>query len=121
VVDGCSDAEQALASLIRRLGHHTETANDARTALAAAHRLRPDLIFLDITLPGDMDGYKIAEALRADSRFDRTLIVALTGPAAEHSDERARFAGIDVYLLKPGDTAFISSFVGDARSHVRTG
>jgi CheY-like chemotaxis protein len=114
VVDDNADAAATLATLLSRLGHEVETAHDGPAAVAAARRLRPDVIFLDIALPG-LDGFRVAEEIRADPSFVRTLIVAVTGLASNQDRVQAHNAGIDVYLIKPVDTRFIESFVGDAR------
>jgi CheY-like chemotaxis protein len=114
VVDDNRDAADTLAMLLRGLGHVVETAYDGELALVAARRIRPDVIFLDIALPG-MDGFRVAEELRRDSNFARTLLVAVTGLANDEHRDRSHAVGIDVYLIKPIDSRFIESFVGDAR------
>jgi two-component system CheB/CheR fusion protein len=114
VVDDNADAATALAALLTRLGHEVETAHDGPVAVAAARRFRPDVVFLDIALPG-MDGFRVAEELRSDPGFARTLIVAVTGLAGHDERVQGHHSGIDVYLIKPVDSSFIQSFVGDAR------
>jgi DNA-binding response OmpR family regulator len=114
VVDDNRDAADALAALLRTLGHMVETAYDGDSALAAARRIHPDIIFLDLALPR-LDGFRVAADLRRDSIFARTLIVAVTGLATDEDRTRAHEAGVDIYLIKPIDPRFVQSFVGDAR------
>jgi CheY-like chemotaxis protein len=114
VVDDNADAAKTLAALLTRLGHKVEIAYEGLLAIAVARRMRPDVIFLDIALPG-LDGFEVAKEIRSDSSFDKTLIVAITGLATDEDRRRSHEAGIDVYLVKPVDVRFIESFVGDAR------
>lgn len=104
------DAAQALAFVIRKLGLEVEMCYDGPGALKAARRRRPDIIFLDIIMPG-MDGFEVAQQLRQDSTFARTIIVAVSGLSSEEYRQRSREAGIDHFLVKPADPAFIDSLV----------
>jgi CheY-like chemotaxis protein len=115
VVDDNRDAADTLAELLTRLGHVVETVYDGQLAVAAARRMRPDVVFLDIALPG-FDGFRVAAEIRRDPSSARTLIVAVTGFATEADRKTAHEVGIDVYLVKPIDYRFIESFVGDAAS-----
>jgi CheY-like chemotaxis protein len=71
VVDDNRDVAHSLAMLLRGLGHEVEAAYDGPSAIAVARRMRPEIIFLDIALPG-MDGFQVAENIRADSSFQYT-------------------------------------------------
>jgi CheY-like chemotaxis protein len=102
--------------LLRQLGHEVQTAYDGPSAVSIARRMRPDLVFLDLALPG-FDGIRVAEEIRADFTFNKTLVVALTGFASDYDRTRAHAAGVDLYLVKPVDVRFIESYVGDARSN----
>lgn len=89
------------AKLLRMLGdHEVEVAYDGPSALRIAADFRPDVILLDISLPG-MTGYEVAALLRSDPSFDRTLIVALTGDDTEADRLRSLDAGFDLHLIKP--------------------
>jgi|SRR5688572_15624681 CheY-like chemotaxis protein len=116
VVDDNKDAADTLAVLLRQLGHEVQTAYDGPSAVTIARRMRPDLVFLDLALPG-FDGIRVAEEIRADFTFNKTLVVALTGFASDYDRTRAHAAGVDLYLVKPVDVRFIESYVGDARSN----
>lgn len=99
-----------LAELIGQLGVEVEVCYDGASALKAARRRPPDIIFLDLIMPG-MDGFEVARQLRLDSAFAHTLIVAVTGLSSEEDRSRSREAGIDHYLVKPADPEFITSLV----------
>jgi CheY-like chemotaxis protein len=103
VVDDNVDAASTLADLLALLGHEVTVAHDGPTALATAARTRPELVFIDIGLPG-MDGYGVATALRADGSARATL-VAVTGYGRADDLERSRACGFDHHLVKPVDLA----------------
>ena len=98
VVDDDASGAYGLAHAIRQLGHPVEIAHDGPAAIEAARRLRPDVIFLDLRMPG-MDGVEIARALRAEGLG--TLIVAATAYRSELERERTTGAGFDAHVVKP--------------------
>jgi CheY-like chemotaxis protein len=99
IVDDNDDAAAGLGYLLQRQGHQVALAHDGPAALAAAREVPPDLVVLDIGLPG-MDGYAVAAELRA-AGHTRTALVALTGYGQEEDLRRSRDAGFDHHLLKP--------------------
>ena len=101
VVDDNVAAATMLALLLARLGAgKVETTNDGPSAVVKATELRPDLILLDIGLPG-MDGYQVARMLRGEGDLDGMVLVALTGYGQEQDRLRSREAGFDEHLVKP--------------------
>ncbi len=98
VVDDDRDAADTLAELLREVGHRAEAAYDGVGALAAAGRLRPDVVVLDLGLPR-LDGYEVARRLR-ESRPDARL-VALSGSGQPSDRARTRAAGFDEHVVKP--------------------
>jgi len=84
-------------------GYDVHTAGDAESALLLLPELRPDLILMDVQLPG-MDGLELARRLKADPVHKNARIVALTAYAMKGDEERALAAGCDGYLSKPIDT-----------------
>jgi CheY-like chemotaxis protein len=93
-----------LASEVLELdGHLILRANDADEALALLGTERPDLILMDIALPG-MDGLTLTRQLKATPAFARTPIVALSAFAMKGDEEKALAAGCDGYITKPIDT-----------------
>ena len=100
IVDDNTDAANSLASILALDGHNAQTAYTSRDALERAAGFDPDVVLLDIGLPG-MDGYEVARQLRA--RGLKGQIVALTGYGRPEDIERARGAGFDAHLVKPVD------------------
>src|SRR4029450_5843872 len=94
------DQADSAAMLMRALGHDVRVAYSGPTALEAAHTYRPDLLLLDIGLPG-MDGYEVARRLRQDLSLTDVLVVALTGYGQEADRQQSQKAGIDHHLVKP--------------------
>ena len=110
IVDDNLDGAAALASLLREMGHEIHVAHDGPAALDAAERVRPDIVLLDIAMPG-MSGYEVAARLR--QRLGAALlIVALTGCGRDEERIKALEAGFDQHLLKPVDPAFLKSLLG---------
>ena len=76
-------------------------AGDGPTGLAAAQRLQPDLMLLDVMMPGGMDGLQVCKAVRADARLRRCKVVLLTGRTQAADRQAGSDAGADAYLVKP--------------------
>jgi two-component system, cell cycle response regulator DivK len=97
-------------------GYEVHTAGDAESALLLLPDVRPDLILMDVQLPG-MDGLELARRLKADPLHKNARIVALTAYAMKGDEEKALAAGCDGYLSKPIDTRtfpkMLASFLGD--------
>jgi CheY-like chemotaxis protein len=110
VVDDNRDAAETLSALLELLGHSAQVAHDGHAALDAVLDFRPQVVFLDIGMPG-MNGYQVAEAIRNDRRFDQPLLVALTGWGGEDDRERTSAAGFDLHLTKPVDLAAIEKML----------
>lgn len=102
VVDDCPDTTAALSLLLRMWGCDARVAHDGPGALAEAAVYRPDVVLLDVGLPG-MDGYEVARALRADPATAAVRLLCLSGFTREDEPQRAREAGIDATLVKPVD------------------
>lgn len=98
-VDGCT----MLAHYLRHQGYAVQTAYTGPAALTVAEVWRPDVVLLDIGLPG-LDGYEVARRLRADTVRTKTKLVAITGYGQESDVQLAREAGFDAHLLKPADS-----------------
>jgi CheY-like chemotaxis protein len=100
VVDDNADAAESLAALLELSGHATRVANDGDEAVRIAHEFHPDIVFLDIGMPGK-DGYEVARELRASQQTRQAVLVALTGWGAKDDRARSRKAGFDHHLTKP--------------------
>lgn len=113
VVDDNRDTATSCAMLLKRMGHEVETAYDGLAAIEAARNYRPQVLFLDIGLPG-MNGYEVARTLREEG-FQNELIVAVSGYGQADDRRRSREAGFDRHLVKPIDQAVILSTLREAR------
>jgi CheY-like chemotaxis protein len=101
VVDDEPDSTDSLALFLRLRGHEVRTAHDGPSALDEIDRYRPDVVFLDLGLPG-MSGYDVARRVRMMGLAPLRL-VALTGYGTDGDREKTRDAGFDVHLAKPVD------------------
>lgn len=90
--------------LLEKRGHEVVPAVSGPLGLELAAQLRPDLILLDIQLPG-MDGHAVARALKSDPRLKAIPIVAVTSYAMAGDREKALGAGVEGYIEKPIDPA----------------
>jgi signal transduction histidine kinase/CheY-like chemotaxis protein len=100
VVDDNADARDAMQFLLEDDGHEVRSAGDGPGALEEARSFQPQVVLLDIGLPG-MDGYEVSRALRAVAGCERALIVAVSGYGQAEDRARSRVAGFDEHLLKP--------------------
>ncbi|HSV18260.1 MAG TPA: PAS domain S-box protein [Casimicrobiaceae bacterium] len=112
VVDDNVDAAEAIATLLQFSGYDIEVAHDPHTALETAARAKPDLVLLDIGLPG-MSGYEVAQRMRDGGAGRHTKIVALTGYGQEQDNEQAKAAGFSAYLVKPVDADQLTALVNE--------
>ncbi|MCI0464501.1 MAG: response regulator, partial [Gemmataceae bacterium] len=99
VVDDNCDAAESLAMLLQVKGHEVHTAHDGLAALETARDFQPDIVLLDIGLPG-MDGYEVARRLRQE-QGRQAVLVALTGYGTDEDHRRSQEAGFDYHLVKP--------------------
>jgi two-component system, chemotaxis family, CheB/CheR fusion protein len=100
IVDDNEDAANALAMVLQLSGHETASVYTAADALEHAAVFKPDVVLLDIGLPG-MDGYEVAQRLRELPGLRGIKLVAVTGYGRSDDRLRARDAGFDDHLTKP--------------------
>ncbi len=119
VVEDNLYAAKSFATLLRLDGHDVQIAHDGNQALELAAQFYPDVILLDIGLPG-IDGYEVARRLRKMPEFRETQIIALTGYGQPEDRRRSREAGIDHHLVKPVKIDFVRALLarGDTPSAV---
>lgn len=110
VVDDNVDAAVTMATVLEMLGHRTETVHAGPPVLDAALAFAPDVVLLDIGLPG-MNGYEVARQLRSEPRLRATVLVALTGWGSEADRQRAQEAGFDHHLTKPVDFQLLEALL----------
>ena len=111
VVDDNVDAAESLAELLETSGHRTRTAHSGSQALEVAAKFHPEVVFLDIGLPG-MDGYEVARRLRGDPALREAKLIAVTGWGTAKDKNRAIQAGFDLHLTKPVETKAIDRVLG---------
>jgi len=100
VVDDYEDAREMYAEYLRFCGFRVAEARNGNEALDQAFELRPNLILMDLSLPG-MDGWEATRQLKADDRTRHIPVVALTGHALAGASEGAKKAGCDSFVTKP--------------------
>lgn len=103
VVDDNRDVATSTAMVLRHLGAKVHVAYDGATALTELEADPPDVVLLDIGMPG-MDGYEVARRMREQCRNPGLLLIAMTGWGDEEAQERVRAAGFDHHLVKPTTT-----------------
>ncbi len=113
VVDDNEDTAEMMGLLLGMDGHEVEVAHTGPSALEAAAARRPDVIVLDIGLPG-LDGYQVAQRLRQDPAYKDVLLIAASGYGQEADRRRSWEAGFDHHLVKPVDPAEIQRLLAEA-------
>jgi two-component system CheB/CheR fusion protein len=101
-VDDNPDGAETMAMLLQVAGHEVQTAGDGDTAISAALAFHPEMVLLDIGLPGK-DGYHVAMELRSRPETRAALLIVVSGYGQEEDRRRAKAAGIDHYFTKPVD------------------
>jgi CheY-like chemotaxis protein len=115
VVDDNRDSAEGVRRILEREGHTVELAHDGSGALQAARQSQPEIVVLDLGLPG-MDGYEVARVIRADANLTGTFLIAMTGYGTEADRQRALAVGFDVHLTKPIEPGVLRDLVRRAES-----
>ena len=110
VVDDNQDVADSLLIILQQQGHQVRAAHDGLTALKLAESYKPEVVLLDIGLPG-LDGYEVARRLRALPELHGALLIALTGYGQPDARRRALDAGFDVHLVKPVDPQTLTDLI----------
>jgi CheY-like chemotaxis protein len=103
-VDDNVDTAESLAMLLKLFGHETRVAHTGQRALQMAVAEKPDVLVLDIGLPG-MSGYQVAERIRQQGELVNVRLIAVSGYGQDADRERARVAGFNHHLMKPVNPA----------------
>jgi CheY-like chemotaxis protein len=112
VVDDNRDGADSLAEMLRLLGNDTRTAHDGVEAVAAAAEYRPDVVLLDIGLPG-LNGYEACRRIRRLPGGGGVVLIAQTGWGQEEDIRLSREAGFDRHLVKPVDPHDLMQLLAD--------
>jgi PAS domain S-box-containing protein len=110
VVEDNEDGREALVTWLTSLGYHVEAAADGERALDVARSFVPEMVLLDLGLPG-IDGFDVARSLRGDLGLVKARIVALTGWGTERDRARTKAAGFDDHLTKPVDPGLLQDYL----------
>jgi PAS domain S-box-containing protein len=112
VIDDRRDASYPIIKFLEKEGHRVHTAFDGPSGVQTAHQYQPDVVVCDIGLPG-IDGYEVARQLRADAKFGRCLLIAVTGYGQPQDKNAAHEAGFDLHLVKPVDRTLLLQAIHD--------
>jgi signal transduction histidine kinase/DNA-binding response OmpR family regulator len=112
LVEDNKDSAESLATVLRLQGHEVSLVHDGPAALEAAAAFRPEVVLLDIGLPG-MDGYQVAQRLRGELGFAEATLIALTGYGQEEDRRRSLEAGFDQHIVKPVDHELLEQILRD--------
>jgi signal transduction histidine kinase len=120
VVDDNEDSAESMSMLLQCDGHETDTAYSGETALRLALSLRPDVVLLDIGMPG-MLGYEVARRLRSLDEAMHAMLIAVTGYGRESDVVKAIDAGFDHHLVKPVDFDKLRSLLATRQGSLQSG
>ena len=110
VVDDNVDTADSLAMLIETFGHRSSAAYDGLVAVKEAFARRPNVVLLDIALPG-LNGYEIARRIRREPELEQVVLVAVTGYGQDEDRDCAFGAGFDYHLTKPIDLDLLQAIL----------
>jgi CheY-like chemotaxis protein len=103
IVEDSELNQRLLEAVLKPHGYRLLVAEDGETGLVLARDGKPDLILMDVLLPG-IDGYEVTRRLRADPETRHIVVIALTASASDEERAQALAAGCDAYISKPIDT-----------------
>src|SRR5262249_35834300 len=118
IVDDNQDAANARAMLVEALGGTARTAYDPMSGLDALAEFRPDVVVLDIGMPG-IDGYEMCQRIRFSPSDRHVVVIALTGWGHPQDKQRALDAGFDAHLTKPVDPATFQELLALSHTNER--
>ncbi|MCV2421079.1 response regulator transcription factor [Paucibacter sp. DJ2R-2] len=101
IVEDQADIRRLIRWALEDTGHQLYEAPNGHLAMELARTLQPDLVYLDLMMPGDIDGIEVCRQMRADPRLTQALIVMLTADASQATKTRALATGANFFLAKP--------------------
>jgi signal transduction histidine kinase/DNA-binding response OmpR family regulator len=114
VIEDNPDSAESMRMLLALSGHQVEVAPTGVSGMERAREFRPEVVLCDIGLPGGMDGYAVARAMRQDPELSSTYLIASTGYGQAEDQRRCREAGFDAHLTKPVDLAELQRLLASA-------
>lgn len=105
IIEDFLDTAETLGMYLEMLGYAVRKEQQGRAGLEQAKQFHPDVVLCDIGLPGGMDGYAVARAMRGDEALSKVALVAMTGFGQDEDKRRALEAGFDIHLTKPVEPA----------------
>ena len=115
IVEDHADLAESLAILLRLDDHEVRIAQDGRAALQTLNEFKPDVVLLDVSLPG-MDGYQVARRMREEASESNLTIIALSGYDQKEDHRKSKQAGCDAHLVKPVHPKVLRKLLGAATS-----
>jgi CheY-like chemotaxis protein len=112
IVEDNVDAAESLKILLEYSGHQVAVAHSGSAGIQQARTQKPEVVLCDVGLPGGMDGYAVAHAMREDPELRSTYLIAMTGYGQEEDRRRAKEAGFDVHLTKPIELGTLERLLG---------
>ena len=110
VVDDNLDAAESLASVLKLDGHQTQVVFDATKSFEAVEHFKPDVVLLDIGMPG-IDGYEVCRRMRRMPGHEGMTLIAISGYGTEKNIETAKQAGFDHHMTKPADLQQLAGYL----------
>jgi CheY-like chemotaxis protein len=115
VVDDNRDAASSLGMFLELAGYEVRLAHDGASALHVAEEFRPQIVFLDLGMPG-IDGYEVCRRLR-EAPWGRAMrMIAITGWGQDEDQRKSALAGFDLHLVKPVDPETLAALLRDSRN-----
>lgn len=111
VVEDNIDTVRTLVALLKAAGHEVEFAINGYAAISAAVKFRPEVVILDLGLPG-LSGFDVCSRLKQEPAFKDTRFIAVSGYSSDADRVRSRAAGCDIHLAKPADPKELLALVG---------
>ena len=112
IIDDHAQTRQLVKWALADSGYELYEASNGDSGLQIANHIKPDLILLDVVMPGDLDGFKVCERLRANLVLSRVKIILLSANDQPKDREQGQQAGANVYLVKPFKPAALRAMVG---------
>jgi CheY-like chemotaxis protein len=114
IIEDHADVAESMKVLLSMVGHQVAVAATGAAGLGKAREFCPNVVMCDIGLPGGMDGYAVARALRREPALEATYLIAATGYGQVEDQRRAHEAGFDAHLTKPVDFEALQQLLAKA-------